>query len=295
MEAVPAGHVALALDAGAIVIVMGAAGGGTHDTVVRLGNERGQEMDARSVALAVEALRDLAMELSADRRNLALAPEAVDRAPSQPLGPERAAVEVDVATVTPSVAPQPEPGEAFGGSPRDGGAWAEGDFLSDVEPMLFVRAYGGASTASPGPRVGLGTGVGLCVQRHCLTVFAEVPLHVGPSDPFDTRYQYPTFGSSFYSRPFTFAGLTPGASVGFVTRVGYFEQDMGLSDEGLQTDLGARGTLELGYALWAGLELTTEVGADLILDRLHLSSGGRVADRGDRLTPWAQAAVRYAL
>jgi hypothetical protein len=143
--------------------------------------------------------------------------------------------------------------------------------------------------------LGLGTGVGLCVLRHCLTVFAEVPLHVGPAEPFDTRYQYPTFGSSFYSRPFTYAGFTPGASLGFVTRVGYFEQDMGLPDQGLQTDLGARGTLELGYALWRGLELTTEVGADLILDRLHLSSGGRVADRGDRLTPWAQAAVRYAL
>lgn len=297
IEAVPTGHVALAIDQGAIVVVLGAAGGLSHDSVVRLTGDRGQEVDARAVALAVEALRDLAIELAgvgstppSDRTRMS----GPGPAPIAPIAP-------GVSPVLPSsigpVALQPEAREASSsaGGPRDGDQWVVDGFLSEVEPMLFARAYSGASSTSPGPRLGLGTGVGLCVLRHCLIVFAEMPMNIGAGAPVDTRYQYPTFGSSFYSRPFRWGAFTPGASVGFVTRMGYFDEDMGLPSRGLQTDLGARATVELSYELLTGLDLMAETGADLMLDRLHLAGDGRLRDRGDRLTPWAQAAVRYRL
>jgi hypothetical protein len=300
MEAVPSGHVALALDAnGTIVIVLGAAGGLSHDTVVRLGGQSGEHVDARAVALAVEALRDLAMESPDTRAPLPVthsddanpapvdgaAPRSIDRIAPQPH--------------VPPVAPQPEAREQpVPGVLRDepGSGHRQGSgFLGEVEPFAYVRAYSGASAASPGPRMGVGTGLGLCVMRQCLVVFGEVPMNIGPADPVDTRYQYTTFGSGFYSRPFQWGSFTPGASLGFVTRVGYFEQDMGLPGRALQTDLGARATLELGYELVTGLDVLAETGADLILDRLRVHSGEETVARGERLTPWMQGSLRYRL
>lgn len=291
MEAVPSGHVALAVDSsGTIVIVLGAAGGLSHDTVVRLGGQSGEHVDARAVALAVEALRDLAMESGT------VMPTAI--------ADERAGDQVEAANVLapaptePAIAEQSEVRELpVRGELRDeGGDHRVGSgFLGEVEPFAYVRAYSGASLASPGPRTGLGTGLGLCVMRQCLVVFGEVPMNIGPTEPVDTRYQYTTFGSGFYSRPFQWGRFSPGASLGFVTRLGYFEQDMGLPGRSLQTDLGARATLELGYEVLTGLDIMAEGGADLILDRLRVHSGDQAATRGDRFTPWMQGSLRYRL
>jgi hypothetical protein len=305
MEAVPAGHVALAVDAhGTIVIVLGAAGGLSHDTVVRLGGQSGEHVDARAVALAVEALRDLAMEsaptVSAQQPTSGAAasdkPSSVQPSLDQPPSDQGPAPMVAATPVRPGVAPQAEP--LVPGPLRDegeDGRHTSDGFLGDVQPFAFVRAYSGASLASPGPRMGLGTGLGLCVMRQCLVVFGEVPMNLGPSDPVDTRYQYTTFGSAFYSRPFQWGHFSPGASVGFVTRLGYFEHDMGLPSDALQTDLGARATLEMGYEIVRGLDVLAEGGADLMLDRLKVQSGDRAVTRGDRLTPWMQGSLRYRL
>jgi hypothetical protein len=210
-----------------------------------------------------------------------------------------AAPQPSAPTPGPAVAPQAEAREqpvagVLRDEPGPGHRNASG-FLGEVEPFAYVRAYSGASVASPGPRMGVGTGLGLCVMRQCLVVFGEVPMNLGPADPVDTRYQYTTFGSGFYSRPFQWGSFTPGASLGFVTRVGYFEQDMGLPGRALQTDLGARATLELGYELVTGLDVLAETGADLILDRLRVHSGEETVARGERLTPWMQGSLRYRL
>jgi hypothetical protein len=301
MEAVPAGHVALAVDAhGTIVIVLGAAGGLSHDTVVRLGGQSGEHVDARAVALAVETLRDLAMESASVGAPVVAGGEpSVEQPSSEQPSSERVPAPLVTTTPRPGVAPQSESLEPLEPSRlRDGGEdsrRASVDFLGEVQPYAFVRAYSGASLASPGPRMGLGTGLGLCVMRQCLVVFGEVPMNLGPSDPIDTRYQYTTFGSAFYSRPFQWGRFSPGASVGFVTRLGYFEHDMGLPNDDLQTDLGARATLELGYEIVTGLDVLAEGGADLMLDRLRVHSGDQAATRGDRLTPWMQGSLRYRL
>jgi hypothetical protein len=71
---------------------------------------------------------------------------------------------------------------------------------------------------------------------------------------------------------------------------------MGTADTGLDTDLGVRGSLDLGFELVSGLDLMTEGGVDLTLDRNRMSSSeDHLKDRGDRWSPWLQAALRYRL
>jgi hypothetical protein len=295
LEAVPAGHVAMARRDGAVLLVLGASGGRSLDATVRLGAEE-PAADARAVALAAEDLRDTAAELA--RRGGPPA-EATPAAP----------------TVTPT-ADAPLPSPYYQQHPRAQAAWKpapgpssqdaidDGDEISgtssteesptDVDFLFFGRLYGGASTASSAPATGIGTGVGLCVERHCLVVGAEMPLSFG-DQRLDVRYRYPTFTSGFYTRPFTFGAFTAGATFGFLTRLGHFRADMGLSDEGLDTDLGARGSLELALEAYTNFDLITEWGVDFTIDRHRLAAGDRVVDRGDQWSPWGQFALRARL
>jgi hypothetical protein len=144
---------------------------------------------------------------------------------------------------------------------------------------------------------GIGAGLGLCVQRNCLFLAAEVPANTGATtaEHLDVRYRYTTFVSGFYARPFSFGPLTPGASIGFLTRLGHFRADMGYSDTGLDTDLGARGSLELAWEMVHGLDLMGEGGVDVTLDRQQVGTSAQVRNRGDRWSPWAQLALRYRL
>src|SRR5262249_4124867 len=127
-----------------------------------------------------------------------------------------------------------------------------------------------------------------------LFVAGELPATTGSTEHLDVRYRYPTFLSGFYTRPFSFGRFTPGASVGFLTRLGHFEADMGMKDTGLDTDLGVRGSLELGFEVVSGVDIMAEGGMDWTLDRNRMSSSeDRLKDRGDRFSPWLQAALRY--
>jgi hypothetical protein len=278
LEAVPAGHVAMARQGHAVVLVLGALGGRSLDAVVQLSGQEGAS-DARAVALAAEALRDAATDTT---------PE-----------PSDAQIQTDPARPMPDVAQARGPvGHLTASPPDDDGqvspAHSDHDFLGKVEPLVFARMYSGASTASSELMAGLGTGLGVCVRRQCLLIAAELPMNTGTTGHLDVRYRYPTFLSGFYSRPFSFGRFTPGASIGFLTRLGHFEADMGMKDTGLDTDLGARGSLELGFELASGLDLMTEAGVDLTLDRNRMtSSGDSLRNRGDRFSPWLQAAIRY--
>jgi hypothetical protein len=298
LEAVPAGHVAMARRSGAVVLVLGASAGRSLDATVKLGADEGPE-DARAVALAAEDLRDTAVELA--RRGRTLAGDDEESTADERLvpAPEHAAVSAPAAD-------QPAPSQARAHAdevtaPHDDVVGEEADGLSGplevadgVDFLLYGRLYGGASTASSAPATGLGTGVGLCVTMHCLVVGAELPLSFG-GERLDVRYRYPTFTSGFYSRPFSFGAFTAGASFGFITRLGHFRADMGLSDDGLDTDLGARGSLELAFEPYPGVDLISEWGVDFTIDRHRLAVGDRVVDRGDQWSPWGQLALRARL
>jgi hypothetical protein len=67
IEAVPAGHLALAREGERVHLVLGAAFGASFEASLPLG-KTASEPDVRSLALAVEALRDRVVE-AADRAN----------------------------------------------------------------------------------------------------------------------------------------------------------------------------------------------------------------------------------
>jgi hypothetical protein len=181
-------------------------------------------------------------------------------------------------------------GADSGGEPAD---WLEAG-SPKIEPLLYARLYSGASTASTVPMAGVGTGMGLCVVRQCLFVAGELPATTGSLAALDVRYRYLTFLSGFYSRPISFGRLTPGISLAFLTRLGHFRADMGYRDTGLDTDLGARGSVELAWEVVPRLDLMSEVGVDLTLDRHHIrTDDGTGAARGDRWSPWLQGALRF--
>jgi hypothetical protein len=274
-EAVPDGHMAIVPEDGSIRLVLGVRGGRSVDSQVVLTEAR-RDSQVRAIALAAESLHDTAHAVSdasdpAPALLLVQAAEATALAPAPPLG-DRTAAAADSGA---------EPSEGLhAGGPR-------------VEPLLYARVYSGASTASTAPMAGLGTGVGLCVVRQCLFVAGEIPATTGSSTALDVRYRYLTFLSGFYSRPISFGPLTPGISLGFLTRLGHFRADMGYRDTGLDTDLGARGSVELAWEVVPRLDLMSEVGVDLTLDRHHVRVDEGSAVRGDRWSPWAQGALRF--
>jgi hypothetical protein len=273
LEAVPTGHVAFAHRDGAVLLVLGAVGGHSVDANVQLS---GDDVDAsaRAVALALEALRDEATDLGHIPEQRELEPGAgAGEEPGLVAGHLQLPMRDDESS--------------------DAAIARSDSFLGSVEPLVYVRAYGGASSASQTLMTGFGTGLGLCVEGYCLVVTGDMPANNGSTDSLDVRYRYPTFTSGFYARLPFFGALTPGASLGFLTRLGHFERDMGLDDSGLDTDLGARGTLELAWEVVPGLDLMTETGVDFTIDRHQLNAGDTVRNRGDQWSPWAQTALRY--
>lgn len=291
LEAVPAGHLALARDGDRIRLVLGAAFGAFFEASVPL-TKPASEPDVRSLALAVEALRDRVFE-AVERTNQAQAQAEAQAQRAQtpsasPPPPQPRAAAAD-----------PQPTAATAGPPRDMGATpyplAEGEQAREVKPMFFVRMYTGASNESNGLHMGIATGGGVCVLGHCLVLSIESPLpYVLVAAPTDVRYRYPTVTTSFYSRPWQFGVFAPAASIGFLSRVGYFNADMGVNKRapGLESDLGIRGTLEASFEIYGALELTCEVGFDYALDRWQLGSGADVAQRGTRATGWGQMGLR---
>ena len=271
LEAVPTGHVAFAHRDGSVLLVLGAVGGRSLDPSVQMSGDA-VDASARAVALALEALRDEATDLVRTPE-----PSAVSEDERVPLSASLR--------------------RGRGSAPRDddepGAAVVGPSFMGSVEPLVYVRLYGGASSASDSIMTGLGTGLGLCVEGYCLVVTGDLPANNGSTESLDVRYRYPTFTSGFYARPVGFGDVTPGASLAFFTRLGHFEEDMGLADSGLDTDLGARATGEVAWEVLPSLDLMTEIGLDFTIDRHQLSSGYTLRNRGDRWSPWAQTAIRY--
>ena len=305
LEAVSTGNVALERDGTAIHLVMGAAMGESIDARVEL--PRDGQADVRTLALAIEALRDRAIEARARQ----------EPAPSEPTeGAPAAAPELIAPETLPEPAPllpppQPvtrpqEPAREPGAVPKPQRTAArdEGSLLPrpesaeralKVKPLLYLSLYGGASTESSALRTGIGTGGGLCVQGQCLLLAIEYPLPISlEAGGNDVRYRYPTFSCSFYSHPFQLGRFKPAVSVGILSRVGHFERDMGIKDyrPGLDTDLGVRGTLQGAYQVFDAVETIAEGGLDYALDRWQFGQGDSLAIRGSRLAPWLQIGIR---
>lgn len=302
LEAVSAGNVALAREGGSIHLVMGAAMGESFDARVELPSDG--QVDVRTLALAIEALRDRAIASRERREREARLPEQASPLPAAaveleplpqpaPLPPLPAATRASARPAL--VMPRPERS-----STRDEGSLfprpePERDKALKVKPRLYLSLYGGASTESSSLRTGIGTGGGLCVLGQCLLLGIEYPLPISlEAGGDDVRYRYPTFSCSFYSHPVQWGRFTPAISVGLLSRVGHFERDMGIKDyrPGLDTDLGVRGTLQGAYQLFEAVEAVAEGGLDYALDRWQFGHGDSLAFRGSRVAPWLQAGIR---
>jgi hypothetical protein len=324
LEAVSAGNVALERQEGSIHLVMGAAFGASFDARVEL--LANGEDDPRALALAIEALRDRAIESRERQEQVhanALVPQQHDQQDPQDaeltddvlLAPESEAQPAPDAIIQPAQQPMaaerpnipsrrmPSRDETnvLDGDPRDpkdrGAATRPppGDRALKVQPMLYLGVYGGASTESNALRTGIATGGGLCVQGQCLLLAIEYPLPISlEAGGGDIRYRYPTFSCSFYSHLFTIGRFTPAVSLGLLSRIGHFERDMGLTDyqTGLDTDLAMRGTVQGAFEIVESVDVVAEAGLDYALDRFQFGNGDSLAYRGTRTSPWLQAGVR---
>jgi hypothetical protein len=296
LEAVPAGHIAIAREADGIRLVLGGALGASFEARVEMSSDG--ELDPRAMALAVEALRDRAIEVrerQEEASNPYLPPLA---APGAVLGSPAVENVAGLARAAQEMQPDLSYRSQAGHDDGPEGAWPvepSEPQPQKVEPRLYLRAYGGASAQSQAFRTGVGTAGGLCVQGQCVFLAVDFPLPIDlEAGGGDVRYRYPTFSCSFFSQPFHFGKFKPAASVGLLSRVGHFERDMGIVDyqHGLETDLGLRGTLEAAYSLFERVDLVAEAGLDYALDRLELGHGESVVYRGPRASPWLQAGVR---
>ena len=306
LEAVSAGNVALARDGTVIHLVMGAAMGESIEAHVELPSDG--RADVRTLALAIEALRDRAIEARARQEP----PDAQSTELEPPLPPPEWVAPEPLPDVAPLPAPQPSTppaphGERAGevlSKPQRPSARDDSELLPrldpserglKVKPLLYLSLYGGASTESSTLRSGIGTGGGLCVQGQCLLLAIEYPLPISlEAGSNDVRYRYPTFSCSFYSHIMQLGAFKPAVSLGILTRMGHFERDLGIKDyrPGLDTDLGLRGTLQGTYPLFEAVEAVAEGGIDYALDRWQFGHGDSLAFRGPRVAPWVQAGIR---
>jgi hypothetical protein len=138
--------------------------------------------------------------------------------------------------------------------------------------------------------------VGLCAIGYCLVIQGEFPLNGENTSPHDVRYRYMTFGTGLHAQPLRFGRFLPAANLLLITRLGHFGRDMGMdmgSGQGLDTDLGARASLELGVELFRNIDALVETGVDLTIDGWQVSAAGSTMERGERAVPWLQAGVRY--
>ena len=292
LEAVPTGHVAIARGENDVILVVGIAGGSFLEAHLPIAMDG--KIDTRAVALALEALRDAALDYSVSVAESANAKEEDGAAAGkgqQAQAPYAAAMPPG-ATRTPAE-PEKPPRLPDDGLPRDHlMTLGSPPFLEDVEPFAFVRSYAGASSSSDSTELGMATGVGLCSVGQCLVLTSEVPVTRGGTN--DLRYRYVTFLASVYSRPVHFGAFTPGVSLGFLSRVGHFEADMGLKDgDGrLDTDLGVRASAEFAVAVVQYADVMAEAGMDIALDRTRASDGTSDVARGQKVSPWLQFALR---
>jgi hypothetical protein len=305
-EAVPVGHVALLREADVIRLVMGATLGESLSARVQLTAD--DQFDPRALALAVEALRDRAVDNRErqERRARTVQLQAAVIAGPVPIARTDSTPAAEPLITEQPAAPVPalvqergrQPPAANSPARRDDSAGAprpEEPNRLRVEPALYFRVYGGASPESKALRTGLAMGGGLCVRGQCLLLAIEYPLPIAlEGGGGDVRYRYPTFSCSFYSRPWTFGRFMPALSLGLLSRIGRFERDMGLTDyrQGLETDLGMRATLETGFKIFDAVDLVAEGGIDYALDRWQLGHGTAVTYRGPRATPWVQGGIR---
>jgi hypothetical protein len=239
-EAVPSGHLALGREEGRLLLVLAGPEGQVYRSDVPLSSTRPDSTEVRAVALAVEALRDAALD-----------------GPPAGFDPNvtRRTFERRGQSVTWIY--REREGGLFGPQPPVG---------SDAKPLFSLGAMAGLSTErlafSVGPRVGLG----LCLQDTCLMLEGDGALVPQESQSCDGRriqYRPITLGMRVAARPFSIDDVVHFAfSGGILTRIGLASL-VGVEASRLSSDFGVRTGVEVSWRFAAPLEVALEIGADV--------------------------------
>ena len=261
VEAVPVGHVGMVVRGDRLLLVLGGGGGLTWSTEMER-PPRASVTAARAVALALESLRDAALDGP---------PEGYE-----PELEERRTMWVH--------------GWRF-----EGELFPDESIEPIAKPTLYLRLLLGVSPLRGTFLFGPGMGLGLCVTEHCVVLEGDLPLipeKRHPAPDTTVTYRSVNFSLRFQYRPFTFGDFTPGATLGFMTRIGsatILETD----SSRVATNLGVRGTLELAWRFAERFEAVAEAGVDFAISRAQFVRGtGDVLLLEDRWTPWIVASLR---
>jgi len=259
LEAVPAGHVGIARNEDEeeeLLIVYGGDEGISYSTTVFLPSLRGDEA-VRAIALSIEALQDAAR----------------DGPPPESEDPGSAWI-TRYTLITPI--PRPEPTEAI------------------AKPTIYLRLLLGYSPTREKALIGPGVGLGLCVGPHCVVLEGDLPLipdEATANDGAIITYRPVNISVRGQFRPTWSDTWIPGASIGFVTRIGNASIE-GTDVSQTVSNLGVRATLELAWRFVDRFEWVIEAGVDVAISRAQFVRYGEVVALEDFWTPWVVTSLR---
>ncbi len=259
LEAVPGGHVAIARTEGRtaeIRVVFGGEEGISYGTTVFLQSVSG-DAAVRAIALAIEALRDAASD-----------------------GPPPESAEEGSPWVTryTLITPIPRPRRVE----------------PIAKPTIFLRLLFGYSPTRERVLIGPGAGLGLCVGPHCVVLEGDLPLvpdEATANDGAIITYRPVNVSIRGQFRPNWSDTWIPGASIGFVTRIGNATIE-GTDTSQTVSNLGIRGTLELAWRFLPRFEWVIEGGVDVAISRAQFVRFGEVVALEDFWTPWFVTSLR---
>jgi hypothetical protein len=259
LEAVPSRHVAIARDADdneRIRVVFGGDEGVSYATDVFLPSLSG-DAAVRAIALAIEALIDAARDGPPPEQDDGGSPWVTRYTLISPI-------------------PRPRPTEAI------------------AKPTIYLRLLLGYSPTRERMLIGPGVGLGLCVGPHCVVLEGDLPLLPDEATAVDgavISYRPVNVSVRGQFRPNWSNTWIPGASIGFVTRIGN-ASIVGTDVSQTVSNLGIRATLELAWRFLPRFEWVIEAGVDAAISRAQFIRYGEVVALEDFWTPWFVSSLR---
>lgn len=239
LEAVPAGHVAIARERASILLVLAGPEAQVYRSEVSVRHQSSQAI-VRAVALAIEALRDAALD---------------GPPPGETPTATRRTFELRGQSVT------------WIYREREGGLFGPRRHVeAEAKASFYLGAVAGLTTERLGALIGPRLGLALCLDAGCLALEADVPVLAQESVGCDGRhilYRPVTLGLRLSVRPLNVDRvLFFGFSFGVISRFGIASL-VGLDVNRLSTDFGVRSGVEVAWRMAPPFEIALDVGVDV--------------------------------
>lgn len=238
-EAVPTGHLAMVEEDGELSLILAGPEGQVYRSQIAIRSHR-EQAAVRAVVLAIEALRDAALD-----------------GPPAGYDPNvtRRTFQREGQTVT------------WIYREREGGLFGpQRPVEADAKPMFSLGAIAGFSLERLAFTVGPRLGLGLCLHNTCIMLEGDGALLAAEGQSCDGRriqYRPITLGLRVAVRPLSIDDIVHAAfSVGILSRIGLANL-VGVEASRVTTDFGVRGAAEVSWRFAAPVELALELGADV--------------------------------